>query len=170
MLPFLAFSGYAGQLADIYSKRSVLIVTKSVEIVAMLLGLYAFLQQDLTLMMVVMFLIATHSTFFSPAKYGSLPELLPQQDLSRGNALIEMSTFLAIIIGTWAGGALYQTVGHDPLVMGIVPLAIAVIGTLAAFGIGRTPDAVSKGPTSASVRLRALARACGNCWGTGDSC
>nr|WP_298684387.1 acyl-[ACP]--phospholipid O-acyltransferase [uncultured Dongia sp.] len=150
VLPFLAFSGYAGQLADIYSKRMVLIVTKSVEIVAMLLGLYAFMQQDLTLMMVVMFLIATHSAFFSPAKYGSLPELLPQHDLSRGNALIEMSTFLAIIIGTWAGGALYQTVGHDPLVMGIVPLVIAVVGTLAAFGIGRTPVPVQKSKFSFS--------------------
>lgn len=150
VLPFLAFSGYAGQLADIYSKRSVLIITKSVEIVAMLLGLYAFLQQDLTLMMVVMFLIATHSTFFSPAKYGSLPELLPPSDLSRGNALIEMSTFLAIIIGTWAGGALYQTVGHDPLIMGIVPLVIAVVGTMAAFGIGRTPVPQEKPTFSAS--------------------
>jgi acyl-[acyl-carrier-protein]-phospholipid O-acyltransferase/long-chain-fatty-acid--[acyl-carrier-protein] ligase len=139
VLPFLAFSGHAGQLADIFSKRSVLIVTKSVEIVAMLLGLWAFQAQDLNMMLAVLFLIATHSTFFSPAKYGCLPELLPQSDLSRGNALIEMSTFLAIIIGTWAGGALYQTVSHDPLIMGIVPLVIAIVGTMAAFGIGRTP-------------------------------
>ncbi|MDQ7247337.1 acyl-[ACP]--phospholipid O-acyltransferase [Dongia sedimenti] len=139
VLPYLMFSGYAGQLADNFSKRRVLIASKSVEILAMVIGLAAFLIGSIPLMLAVMFLMATHSAFFSPAKYSCLPELLPVQDLSRGNALIEMSTFLAIIIGTAGGGALFQFFGTHPWSLGGVTIGIAVVGTLASFGIGRTP-------------------------------
>jgi len=77
ILPFLLFSGYAGQLADIYSKRSVLIITKSLEIVATLIGLAAFVTGHLYFTYATLFLIAVQATFFSPAKYGILPEILP---------------------------------------------------------------------------------------------
>jgi len=140
VIPYLAFSGYAGQLADNFSKRTVLICTKSVEVVAMLLALVAFVIGSIPLMLVIIFLMATHSAFFSPAKYSSLPELLPVQDLSRGNALIEMSTFLAIIIGTALGGYLFKLIGHEPAMLGAIVISVAVVGTLAAFGIGRTPQ------------------------------
>ena len=139
VIPYLIFSGYAGQLADNFSKRSVLICTKSIEVVAMVLALIAFTLGSVPLMLVIIFLMATHSAFFSPAKYSSLPELLPDQDLSRGNALIEMSTFLAIIIGTAAAGILFQYTGDRPVLLGAIEIAIAVVGTLCAFGIGRTP-------------------------------
>jgi acyl-[acyl-carrier-protein]-phospholipid O-acyltransferase/long-chain-fatty-acid--[acyl-carrier-protein] ligase len=148
VLPYILFSGYAGQLADRYRKRSVLIVTKSIEILAMGLGFVAFVLGNLTLMMAVMFIMALQSTFFSPAKYSCLPELLPDRDLSRGNALIEMSTFLAIIIGTWAGGQLYEDLGNQPALLGGIVLAIAVIGTIASFGIGTTPAPVVRQPFS----------------------
>ena len=73
------------------------------------------------------------------AKYGSLPELLPDRDLSRGNALVEMSTFLAIILGGVLGGTIYEAF-HDNLPMiGVIAIGIAIAGTLCAFGIGRTP-------------------------------
>jgi acyl-[acyl-carrier-protein]-phospholipid O-acyltransferase/long-chain-fatty-acid--[acyl-carrier-protein] ligase len=146
VVPYLLFSGYAGQLADNYSKRTVLILTKSIEIVAMVLALVAFVLGSIPLMLVIIFLMATHSAFFSPAKYSCLPELLPDQDLSRGNALIEMSTFLAIIIGTALGGFLFQTAGHDPMLLGGIEIAIAVLGTLCSFGIGRTPAPKLKKP------------------------
>ena len=139
ILPFLLFSSYAGQLADRFPKRSVLIVTKSFEIVAVGTGMIAFWMDDIDLMLVTLFLMATHSTFFSPAKYGSLPELLPDRDLSRGNALIEMTTFLAIILGTVAAGFLFKATAGDLKMIGVVMLGIAVLGTLASFGIGRTP-------------------------------
>jgi acyl-[acyl-carrier-protein]-phospholipid O-acyltransferase/long-chain-fatty-acid--[acyl-carrier-protein] ligase len=140
VIPYLLFSGYAGQLADNFAKRSVLIATKSVEVVAMVLAFVAFMIGSIPLMLVIIFLMATHSAFFSPAKYSSLPELLPVQDLSRGNALIEMSTFLAIIIGTALGGYLFHLIGHQPALLGAIVIAVAVTGTLAAFGIGRTPQ------------------------------
>ena len=78
ILPFLLFSGYAGQLADVYSKRTVLVVSKSLEIVAATLGLVAFLFGHLQLTYGVLFLIALQATSFSPAKYGILPEMLPK--------------------------------------------------------------------------------------------
>jgi acyl-[acyl-carrier-protein]-phospholipid O-acyltransferase/long-chain-fatty-acid--[acyl-carrier-protein] ligase len=100
ILPFFLFSGYAGHIADVSSKRTVLIVTKALEIVAMALGFVAFLSGRIDLMLGVLFLMALQSTFFSPAKYGILPEMFPDRDLSRANGLLEMTTFLAIILGT----------------------------------------------------------------------
>src|SRR5581483_4682891 len=70
ILPFLLFSGYAGELSDVYSKRTVLVVSKSLEIVAATLGFAAFLLGRLHLTYAVLFLIALQATFFSPAKYG----------------------------------------------------------------------------------------------------
>ena len=139
VVPFLIFSNYAGQLADRYSKRSVLIATKSLEIVAMLAALGAFFLGNLVAMVVALFFMGAQSALYSPAKYGSLPELLPDRDLSRGNALVEMSTFLAIIIGGVLGGTIYQAF-HDNLPMiGLIVLGISIVGTLCSFGIGRTP-------------------------------
>jgi len=139
MSPYLIFSNYAGQFADRFSKRSVLIATKSLEIVAMAAALGAFFIGDITAMIVVLFFMGAQSALYSPAKYGCLPELLPDRDLSRGNALVEMSTFLAIIVGGVLGGTIYEAF-HDNLPMiGVIVLAISVIGTLCSIGIGRTP-------------------------------
>src|SRR5436190_20553420 len=114
VLPFLLFSGYAGQLADVYSKRTVLVVTKSLEIVAAGLGLFAFTTGHLNLAYLVLFLIAVQATFFSPAKYGILPEMLPDRDLSRANGVLEMSTFVAIVAGPAIGGLKFDAL-HDRL-------------------------------------------------------
>lgn len=138
MAPYLIFSNYAGQLADRYSKRSVLIATKSLEIVAMAAALGAFFVGNITAMLVVLFFMGAQSALYSPAKYGSLPELLPDRDLSRGNALVEMSTFLAIIIGGVLGGTIYEAFRDNLPMIGVIALAIAIVGTLCSFGIGRT--------------------------------
>ena len=61
-------------------------------------------------MLAAVFLMGLHAAFFSPAKYGILPEMLPDKDLSRGNGLLEMSTFMAIILGTSLGGAIFSAV------------------------------------------------------------
>jgi acyl-[acyl-carrier-protein]-phospholipid O-acyltransferase/long-chain-fatty-acid--[acyl-carrier-protein] ligase len=129
ILPFLLFSGYAGQLADVYSKRTVLVVTKSLEIVAAGLGLFAFLAGHLNLTYAVLFLIALQATFFSPAKYGILPEMLPDRDLSRANGVLEMSTFVAIVAGTAIGSFMFDA-WHDRLwIIGLVVVAVALLGT-----------------------------------------
>ena len=84
-----------------------LIAVKAFEIVVMALGMAAFFSTRIELMLVVLFLMALHSTVFSPAKYGIVPEMLPDRDLSRANALLEMSTFVAIVLGTSIGSLLF---------------------------------------------------------------
>ena len=135
ILPFLLFSGYAGQLADIYSKRTVLVVSKSLEIVAATLGLFAFAFGHLQWTYAVLFLIALQATFFSPAKYGILPEILPDRDLSRANGVLEMSTFVAIVLGTAVGGYLFEALRARLWIIGVLVVAVAVAGTLSSFGI-----------------------------------
>jgi acyl-[acyl-carrier-protein]-phospholipid O-acyltransferase/long-chain-fatty-acid--[acyl-carrier-protein] ligase len=141
ILPFLLFSGYAGQIADVYSKRTVLVVTKSLEIVAAGLGLFAFMAGHLNLTYAVLFLIALQATFFSPAKYGILPEMLPDRDLSRANGVLEMSTFVAIVVGTAIGSFMFD-VWHDHLwLIGVVVVAVALLGTALSTRIPAVPPA-----------------------------
>src|SRR5438034_4489769 len=141
ILPFLLFSGYAGQLADVYSKRTVLVVSKSLEIVAATLGFVAFFLGHLQLTYAVLFLIALQATFFSPAKYGILPEMLPDGDLSRANGVLEMSTFVAIVVGV-AGGSFMFDAWHDRLwLIGVIVIGVAVAGTALSFRIPHVPAA-----------------------------
>ncbi len=139
IVPYLLFSDYAGQLADRFSKRSVLIAVKSLEIIVMVQRRGGVLAgRHARRCWWWLFFMGTQAALYSPAKYGSLPELLPDRDISRGNALIEMSTFLAIILGSALGGVIYQSF-HDAMpIIGVIQLVIAIVGTACAFGIGRT--------------------------------
>src|SRR5436190_4076723 len=141
VLPFVLFSGYAGQLADVYSKRTVLIVTKSLEIAATGLGLVAFAIGRLELTYVVLFLFALQATFFSPAKYGILPEVLPDSELSRANGVLEMSTFAAIVAGTALGSVLFDAWKDRLWLIGVIVVAIALVGTALSTGIPRVEPA-----------------------------
>ena len=142
VLPFVLFSGYAGQLADRFSKRTVLIVTKLLEMPAMVLGLWAFHINSPEWMLAVVFVMALQSTFFGPAKYGILPEMLPEKELSRANGLLEMSTFVAIILGTTAAGFLFQFWGAATWKVALVLIAVAALGSAVSFGIKRVPHPV----------------------------
>src|SRR5499426_84427 len=135
ILPFLLFSGYAGYLADIYSKRTILIAIKVFEIFAMGLGFFAFFVDRMEPMLTVVFLMGLHSTFFSPAKYGILPEMLPDKDLSRANGLLEMTTLLAIVLGTALGSFMFAAWKQQLWITGVCLTAVALVGALASLGI-----------------------------------
>jgi len=139
VLPFLLFSGYAGHVADVYSKRAVLVVTKACEIVVMGLGLLALLSGQSALMLAVLFLLALQATFFSPAKYSILPELVADTALSRANGFLEMSGFLAIILGTSLGGMMFAAWQHQLGIIGVILTVIAVGGTAAALTLPHVP-------------------------------
>ena len=105
----------------------------------MVFSLAAFISADIHPMLGAVFLMGLHSAFFSPAKYGILPEMLPDKDLSRGNGLLEMSTFMAIILGTSFGSAIFSLWKHDLPRIGLMMIAIAVAGYFTSLGITRVP-------------------------------
>ena len=104
VLPFFLFSATAGQLADKVEKSTMIRWIKAVEIVVMGLGAASFWLADVYLMIFVLFLMGVQSAFFGPVKYSILPDHLAEYELIGGNAFIEAGTFLAILLGTIAGG------------------------------------------------------------------
>jgi len=178
-VPFILFSMTGGQLADRYSKRSVTIGVKVFEIAVMVFVLASFLAGNLWMGMAGVFLMGVHSAIFGPSKYGLLPELLPAEDLSWGNGIIEMGTFVAIIAGTAVGGILYSVFVGRMYLSGFVLLALAGVGLVTSLGITRVPAAAPGkrltlnvlGDFAAQMRLigknRVLALAVlGNVWFT----
>lgn len=148
ILPFFLFSATSGQLADRFSKASLMRVVKAAEIVVMGLAGLGFATGNLPLLLVVLFLMGLQSTFFGPAKYAVLPELLDRRTLVGGNALVEMGTFLAILLGTIAGGLVVA--GGDTWIgrVGLVVIAVAVVGLATSWFIPRTP------PGDPSLRIQ----------------
>jgi acyl-[acyl-carrier-protein]-phospholipid O-acyltransferase/long-chain-fatty-acid--[acyl-carrier-protein] ligase len=139
ILPSALFSGYAGHLADVYSKRTILVAVKGFEIAIMVLTLAIFFIGAIEPMLAAVFLMGLHAAFFSPAKYGILPEMLPETELSRGNGLLEMSTFMAIILGTSLGGAIFDLWKNQLPLIGLLMIAIAIAGYYSSLGIPQVP-------------------------------
>ena len=100
ILPFFLFSSTAGQIADKFEKSALMRKIKALEIIIMLGASLAFWLQSPALLLGVLFLMGTQSTFFGPIKYSILPQHLKTHELVKGNGLISMATFLAILIGT----------------------------------------------------------------------
>ena len=134
ILPFFIASSISGQYSDKLSKSKLVIFTKALEVVVMGLGTIGFITESLTLLFVSLFLMGLQSTIFGPAKYSILPELIDESDLVRGNALVEMGTFLAILIGTIAGGILIG-IENGTKWISVAVLINAVIGLLCSLKI-----------------------------------
>ena len=107
ILPFFLFSATAGHFR--FEKQRLIVVIKAAEILIMALAAAAFFRGSIAMLMAALFLMGVHSTFFGPLKYGILPAHLKTSELLSGNALIEAGTFLAILLGTVAGGGVILT-------------------------------------------------------------
>ncbi len=107
LLPFILLAGWAGCISDRFSKRTVMIGAKFAEIVLMGLGVLAILSGNLVFLVIVLFLMGAQSAFFSPAKYGSIPEIVAPRYISAANGIIGLTTMGAVIIGGSLGNALY---------------------------------------------------------------
>jgi acyl-[acyl-carrier-protein]-phospholipid O-acyltransferase / long-chain-fatty-acid--[acyl-carrier-protein] ligase len=148
---YILFSAFAGYLADRYSKRLIIVLSKVAEIGVMGLAFAALLAGDKITPIIVLFMMAVQSTFFSPAKYGILPEMLDDEELSQGNGIINMTTYLAIILGTVVGSGLMTGFGtfvkEDGQVTyegslhyaALVFIGIAVLGTLTSLLVSKAP-------------------------------
>ncbi|MGH9692398.1 MAG: acyl-[ACP]--phospholipid O-acyltransferase [Candidatus Acidiferrales bacterium] len=140
-VPFLLFSMAGGYLADRYSKRRVIIGTKFLEIGVVGAALAGLLLHNLPLVCAAGFLMSSQAAIFAPSKYGLLPEILSERRLSWGNGILELGTFLAIIIGTIAAGEFAVMFGHRTYWSGVILVALAVVGLAASLGISRVPAA-----------------------------
>src|SRR5947209_12087822 len=160
-VPLVLFSMAGGFLADRFSKRQVTVATKMIEIVAMLVAIFALsssqqqhlghvldvwqhprlLLTNFPLPLLVLFIVATEAALFGPSKYGLLPELLPEPGLSWGNGVIELGTFLAIISGAMAAGWLAQIFRGREWQVGILLAALSAVGMLCSLVIQKVPAA-----------------------------
>jgi len=163
IFPFFLFSATAGQLADHLPKWRLIRWVKLWEIGVMGLAGVGFATNSLPLLLAVLFLMGMQSTFFGPAKYAILPELLDDETLVGGNALVAMATFLAILLGTIAGGLVVA--GGDRWVSRLGPLvvAVAVLGFAASIFVKKLPAAnpdlpVSLNPVQPTIDILRLTR------------
>lgn len=138
-LPFILFSGYFGYLADRYSKRFIIVLSKLAEVGIMLLAMVAFNLENWPLMFIVLFLLGIHSTMYAPAKYGLLPELFSESKLPKVNGLFQLSMFVAIVLGIGSAGVAAERVGNAVVTM--ICMAIATVGFFTSLLIRDTPAA-----------------------------
>lgn len=139
-IPFLLFSTNAGYLADRFSKHRVLLWTKMPEIAAMALAAVGFYLHNIPFLFFVLFFASTQSAFLSPAKFGILPEIFGDADISAANGILELTTDLATLVGSMLGVYLYSLFASNLANAGLVFLAIACVGTIAILFVPRAPS------------------------------
>jgi 1-acyl-sn-glycerol-3-phosphate acyltransferase len=139
ILPFFLFSATAGQLADKLEKSFVIRLVKIAEIAIMVLGAAGLYWRNLSLLLAALFLMGLHSTVFGPVKYSYLPQHLEGPEIIGGNGLVEMGTFLAILLGTLLGGFLIAEGSAGPVAIAV--LVLAALGYLASRSIPHSPAA-----------------------------
>lgn len=140
ILPFFLFSAFGGLLADKYRKHILIRYIKAFELTILLIASYALIVEQVWLLFVCLCLTGLQSALFGPAKYGILPELLRDEELLSGNALVEAGTFLSILLGTIVGGLLILG-DSGPISISIVLLMCSGIGWTASFMIPTIPSA-----------------------------
>ena len=137
--PFVLLSATSGQIADKIEKSRLIRWVKIFEIAIMVVGLAGFWRQNLTLMFAALALLGIHSALFGPVKYAILPQHLKPEELIGGNGLVEMGTFVAILLGTIAGGVVVAIEPNGPILACVLAIAIALGGYLVSRGIPHTP-------------------------------
>jgi 1-acyl-sn-glycerol-3-phosphate acyltransferase len=137
--PFVLFSATAGQVADKFEKSRLIRFIKLFEIAIMIVGAVGFYRRDLFLLFLGLGLMGVHSTIFGPVKYAILPQHLRSHELIGGNGLVEMGTFVAILLGEIVGGVVIAIKPEGPMLAGATAIAIAVAGYLVSRGIPTTP-------------------------------
>jgi len=140
ILPFVLFSAFAGKLADRYDKSIVIRGVKLAEVGIMLIASAGFYMTSLPLLLASIFLMGCHSAFFGPAKYSLLPCVLSKDELTGGNGLLEMGTFLSILGGTLVAGVL-AAVTTNPLWLSISLTSVALLGLASSLFVPATGEA-----------------------------
>ncbi|RTL19534.1 MAG: MFS transporter [Burkholderiales bacterium] len=140
ILPYVLFSATSGQLADKHDKARLMQLVKSLEIVIMAVAAWGFYATNVPALLTCVFLMGLHSTLFGPVKYAYLPQQLSERELTGGNGMVEMGTFVAILLGQLLGGVLVDTPAVGPQHVAIACLVLAMLGRAAAQAIPTSPS------------------------------
>ena len=148
MIPLILFSSVAGSLADKYEKSRLVRYTKFAELGIMVCVFYGFAHHNILLLMFMLFISGTHTTFYSPIKFSILPDHLKSKELLAGNGFMAGGSYLAILLGLIAGGLLVE---YPNNLIGIIALCIASIGLFASFFI--LPSHIAHPDTKINLNL-----------------
>ncbi|MCU4118127.1 MFS transporter [Variovorax sp. N23] len=139
ILPFLLFSATAGQLTDKFDKTRMIRVVKNLEIAIMAIAAWGFVRADAAVLLGCVFLMGLHSTLFGPVKFAYLPQVLDARELTGGNGMVEMGTFVAILLGQVAGGLLVALPGIGHTTVAVACVGLALVGRGVAQAIPAAP-------------------------------
>ncbi len=139
ILPFLLFSATSGQLTDKYEKSKIIRFVKNLEIAIMLIAAYGFFNANVPVLLGCTFLMGLHSTLFGPVKFAYMPQVLNERELTGGNGMVEMGTFVAILAGNIVGGVLIALPDIGATYVAITCIAAAILGRVVAQYIPATP-------------------------------
>ncbi len=140
ILPYVLFSATSGQLADKHDKARLMQLVKSLEIAIMAIAAWGFWTTNVPALLACVFLMGLHSTLFGPVKYAYLPQQLNERELTGGNGMVEMGTFVAILLGQLLGGVLVDTPVVGPQHVAVACLVLAVLGRATAQAIPASPS------------------------------
>lgn len=161
--PFMLLSATAGQWADKYDKARMMRAVKLLEIAIMAVAAVGFWQAQVGLLLLCVLLMGVHSTLFGPVKYAYLPQHLSPQELTGGNGMVEMGTFVAILLGNVGGGLIMGMGEGGGHVAAMACLALAVLGWVVSLRIPSSPSSspnlvLNWNPVSETWRNLQLAR------------
>jgi MFS family permease len=143
IFPFLLFSATSGQLADKVEKVKLIKLVKTLEILIMLLAAWGFMAPNVVVLLACTFLMGLHSTVFGPVKFAYMPQVLSERELTGGTGMVEMGTFVAILLGNLAGGLLIAVPYTGPLSVALACVLLAALGRVAS---GCIPRGVATDP------------------------
>ncbi len=144
VLPYILFSSYAGQVADRFSKRRVIISLKVVEACVLSFATFAMFRGHINSMLAALFLLGIHAAFLDPAKEGILPQIFSEADLSRANGLMQLTVYSMIVLGPVAAGLLMDAFPAQRYVPVALLVGMAMVGLGCAIRITRV-EAIGAG-------------------------
>ncbi len=139
ILPFVLFSATSGQLADKLEKSRLIRFVKTLEIAIMAAAGLGFMTANAPLLLGCVFLMGLHSTLFGPVKFAYLPQHLSERELTGGNGMVEMGTFVAILLGSLAGGLLIAIPQIGPATVAVACFGVALAGRAVAQAVPHSP-------------------------------
>jgi acyl-[acyl-carrier-protein]-phospholipid O-acyltransferase / long-chain-fatty-acid--[acyl-carrier-protein] ligase len=143
VVPFLLFSAFGGTLADRFSKSKIIIATRVFRLITVIIGFLFFVYPNIIADYAVLFIMASFSAIFEPSKYSIVPEIVPQEEISKSNGLLTSANFLAIIIGTFVPSFLLDISNDNFILVFSCVLLITFLELLTALGIEHTSSAGS---------------------------